>query len=179
MNKRADFLISECYVDTNLVETLLNAGCNHQKGCNQVAKVMQDKFADNFAVGIIDADKRKPGYLSQFNEIASSAHVKLYAHISRKHYIIVISPAIDSFILSCAKNASIDISGYELSPILKEFTTQTKNVMSNKDKRFKQLFKVMENVGEFKLMKSLLSYFTTVKYSATENEIVAIFNEFK
>ena len=73
MNQRADYIIPECYVDTNLVETLVcKAGCNHQKGCNQVAKVMQEKFADRFAVGIIDADKRKPGYLNNFNEIASS-----------------------------------------------------------------------------------------------------------
>ena len=73
MNQRTDYIIPECYVDTNLVETLVcTYGCNHQKGCNQVAKVMQEKFADRFAVGIIDADKRKPGYLKEFNEIASS-----------------------------------------------------------------------------------------------------------
>lgn len=48
MIKRADFIIPECYVDTNLVETLVcPAGCNHQKGCNQVAKVMQEKFANH------------------------------------------------------------------------------------------------------------------------------------
>lgn len=55
MNQRADFIIPECYVDTNLVETLVcPGGCNHQKGCNQVAKVMQDKFANRLAIGIID-----------------------------------------------------------------------------------------------------------------------------
>ena len=68
MNQRADYIIPECYVDANLIETLVcKAGCNHQKGCNQVAKVMQEKFADRFAVGIIDADKRKPSYLNSFN----------------------------------------------------------------------------------------------------------------
>lgn len=45
MNRRSDFIIPECYVDTNLVETLVcKDGCNHQKGCNQVAKIMQEKF---------------------------------------------------------------------------------------------------------------------------------------
>lgn len=48
MNQRTDYIIPECYVDTNLVETLVcTYGCNHQKGCNQVAKVMQEKFADD------------------------------------------------------------------------------------------------------------------------------------
>ena len=43
MNQRADFVIPECYIDTNLVETLsCTGGCNHQKGCNQVAKVMKE-----------------------------------------------------------------------------------------------------------------------------------------
>ncbi len=64
---RSDFIIPECYIDTNLVETLsCRDGCNHQKGCNQVAKIMKEKFADRFAVGIIDADKRTPGYLREF-----------------------------------------------------------------------------------------------------------------
>lgn len=100
MNQRADFIIPECYIDTNLVETLVcTGGCNHQKGCNQVAKVMQEKFADRFAVGIIDADKRRPGYLNEFYEIASSEHIKLFRHPARSHFMILVHPAADGFIL--------------------------------------------------------------------------------
>ena len=48
------FIIPECYIDTNLVETLIiTDGCNHQKGCNTVVKTMQQKFANAFSVGII------------------------------------------------------------------------------------------------------------------------------
>lgn len=54
------FIIPECYIDTNLVETLIiTDGCNHQKGCNTVVKTMQQKFANAFSVGIIDEDKRQ------------------------------------------------------------------------------------------------------------------------
>lgn len=54
------FIIPECYIDTNLVESLITTeGCNHQKGCNTVANTMKNKFKDNFAVGIIDNDKRQ------------------------------------------------------------------------------------------------------------------------
>ena len=123
MNQRADFIIPECYIDTNLVETLVcTGGCNHQKGCNQVAKVMQEKFADRFAVGIIDADKRRPGYLNEFCEIASSKHIKLLRHTVRSHFIILVHPAADGFILSCAEVANINLSDYGLSSKI-PFTT--------------------------------------------------------
>ena len=177
MNRRVDFVIPECYVDTNLVETLVcSGGCNHQKGCNQVTKVMQDKFADCFAVGIIDADKRRPSYLNDFREIASSEHLRLYRHPVRSHFILLEEPAIDGFILSCAKVAQVDLSEYELSTVMKEFTLQTKNVMSNKDVRFKRLFKAIRGVGEMILLESVLSYLIDTTYSADNDVIISYFN---
>ncbi len=178
MNQRADFIIPECYIDTNLVETLVCAGgCNHQKGCNQVAKVMREKFANRFAVGIIDADKRKPGYLNEFSEVAANEHIRLMRHRKLPHFIILVYPAADGFILSCADAADVRMSDYGLSPVLKEFTAQTKDVTSNKDLRFKRLFKSMENIGEIRLMKSLVSYLVNNTYRASDNEISAIFRE--
>ena len=177
MNKRADYIIPECYVDTNLVETLVcTAGCNHQKGCNQVAKIMQEKFGDRFAVGVIDADKRRPGYLDQFSEIAGSDHLKLFRHIERHHYIILVSPAMDGFILSCVEKAGVDMEIYGLSPVLKNFTAETKNVMSNKDIRFKRLFKAIEDTPEMQLMKRLLSYFVRNTYQVKIQDLKDIFN---
>ena len=176
MIQRVDFIIPECYIDTNLIETLVcNGGCNHQKGCNQVAKVMQEKFAERFAVGIIDADKRRPGYLNEFQEIASSEHIKLFRHRSRSHFIILVEPAADGFILSCASAAEINMADYDLSPNLKEFTAQTKNVMSNKDPRFKKLFNSMREVGEIKLLSELISYLATNTFCATNDGIKEIF----
>ena len=54
------YIIPECYVDTNLIETLVPTakGYNHQKGCNNVVKVMKEKLSDKFAVGIVDKDAR-------------------------------------------------------------------------------------------------------------------------
>lgn len=177
MNQRADFIIPECYIDTNLVETLaFPSGCNHQKGCNQVAKIMQGKFADRFAVGIIDADKRKPGYLNEFIEVVSSKHLTIYRHKSKSHFIILVFPAADGFILSCADVAGIDLTAYGLSSILKEFTAQTKNVLSNKDVRFKRLFRDMENIGEMGVMKKLMIYLASATYKSSDAEIKEIFS---
>lgn len=176
MNQRADFIIPECYVDTNLIETLVcKAGCNHQKGCNQVAKVMQEKFADRFAVGIIDADKRRPSYLNAFKEIASSEHIKLFRHSARHHFIILVYPAMDGFILSCAGAGNVNITEYGLSPVLKDFTAQTKNVISNKDPRFKSLFKAMEQVEEIRLLKSLMTYLVEETYGASDDDLRQLF----
>lgn len=178
MNQRTDFVIPECYVDTNLVETLVcTGGCNHQKGCNQVAKVMREKFPDRFAVGMIDADKRRPGYLNEFREIASSKHLKLLRHTDRPHFIILVKPAIDGFILSCAEVVRIKMTDYGLSSVLKEFTAQTKNVMSNKDARFKRLFKAMKDVEEVRLLGTVLTYLVNKTYAVDTDEIISLFKQ--
>ena len=178
MNQRADFIIPECFVDTNLVETLVcNKGCNHQKGCNQVAKIMNEKFADKFAVGIIDADKRRPSYLKEFNELGRSQHLKILRHSIRPHFIILISPAIDKFILDNAQIANINMEDYNLSPALKEFTQQTKNELSNQDPRFRKLFKDLEGFGEIKIFKDLLNYFVSSLYQSSKEDIIKIFNQ--
>ena len=71
-------IIPECYIDTNLIETILNTkgcyteGVNHQKGCNTVVKTMNDpkKLKNEFALGIVDADKRQPSYVEACAVIA-------------------------------------------------------------------------------------------------------------
>lgn len=173
---RADFIIPECYIDTNLVETLVRVdGCNHQKGCNQVAKVMQDRFSDRFAVGVIDADKRRPAYLDEFGEIAASEHITVYGHGKKKHYIVLVRPAMDGFVLACAETAGLNMAEYGLPSVLKEFTRESKNVMTNKDVRFRRLFKAMEATGEMKLMKMLMEYLATRRYDAEDAEIAELF----
>lgn len=169
------YIIPECYVDTNLIESLVNAqGCNHQKGCNQVCKVMKEKFANRFAIGIIDADKRQPSYLTEFNLIGQIGHISVLGHRSRPHFIILISPAIDQFILDSAAELNIDLANFNLPADLHSFTRQTKNVLSNKDKRFRSLFAAIESATEISILKNLLTYFNTSQYSSTPEAIIHI-----
>ena len=59
------YIIPECYVDTSMVETLLETeGVNHQKGCFMVASVMDGKYSDGFAIGVIDFVKKRLERLS-------------------------------------------------------------------------------------------------------------------
>lgn len=176
MNGTPDFIIPECYIDTNIAETLLGIkGCNHQSGCNQVAKVMQEKYRERFAVGIMDADKRRSGYLEEFVKVSSSPHLEIFHHVCRPHFIIMLHPAADGFILASAAEAGIDLAHYGLPSVMKDFKTQTKNVNSQKDPRFKRLFQDMMGEGEFRLLKTVLKYLYISTYKASEGDIAAIF----
>lgn len=50
-------VLPECYVDTNMIEYLLDAGVNHQHSCSKVVGQLNTAFSDRFAIGIIDKDK--------------------------------------------------------------------------------------------------------------------------
>jgi len=88
---------------------------NHQKGCNTVVNTMKGKILkDGFAVGVIDSDKRKPSYVNEFTEIAHTEHLSLLKHTNKAHYLIMVSPAMDKFILDCAEEEMVDLSEYDL-----------------------------------------------------------------
>lgn len=47
--------------------------------------------------------------------------------------------------------------------------------MSNKDVRFKRLFKSMKNVGEMKLLESVLTYLVSNTYHAKDQDMESLF----
>lgn len=178
-------IIPECYIDTNLVETLLNIkgcrteGVNHQKGCNTVVKTMTNsrKLQDDFALGIVDADKRQPSYVAkECTPIAQTAHITLLKHRTNNHYFLRIAPAMDTLILSCAKEAGINMEEYELTYDLKTFTKITKEVESKNDPRFKKLFKQIKGTAEMTALGNVLEYLRGHKYDAEEDELKKLLN---
>lgn len=89
--KRILEVMPECYVDTNLIEYLLNAGVNHQHCCSKVIGQLNTTFAERFAVGIIDKDKVELGYIKECEPIAKTPHLTLLKHKERCQYLITIS----------------------------------------------------------------------------------------
>jgi hypothetical protein len=160
------YIISECYIDTTLLETLVPPadGYNHQKGCNNVANVMKNKFTDSFAVGIMDDDKRKNSYIKEFECYVSNGTLHLYKHCNKHHYIIFISPAIEQFMLNCAKEAMINPEDFKLPPDLNSLRRITKNITSKKDPAFKKLFEAIKDTGDCKRLKAWLEYLKLNKY---------------
>jgi hydrogenase maturation factor HypF (carbamoyltransferase family) len=167
--------IPECFVDTNLIETLVPPvrQYNHQKGCGTVTKVMREKFADRFAVGIIDKDKHAVDYLNEFDEVYNDGSLLLYKHKIKHHYIIQISPAMERFILSNANAIGISLEDYQLPSDLTLLKKESKTVNTKNDRRFKQLFKTLINNGapEIQRLRAWIDYLKEQNYLAYLNTL--------
>lgn len=165
-------------MDTNLVSTLLGGvGVNHQKSCNNVVALMKGRFGDDFAVGIIDNDKRRPNYLDACIKLAKSDHLQLYKHPQKHHYIITVSPAAEVFILDAAESAGVSLGDYDLPSDLKGLLKITKHVVTNKNPKLICLFRDLSLTGEFRLLGKVLNYLFEHEYKSNQDELVAFFNE--
>lgn len=120
MKRKILNVMPECYVDTNLIEYLLDGVVNHQHCCSKVVGQLNNTFADKFAIGIIDKDKVELGYIQACDEIAKTEHLTLLKHKSRHQYLITISPAVDKFVLDSAKEQGVDTEKYNLPSTLKD-----------------------------------------------------------
>ena len=171
-------IIPECYIDTNLIETLVpNKGYNHQKGCGTVTKVMKERFSDSFALAIIDKDKKEVDYLNEFAELFNCNGVLyLYQHKSRPHYIIQICPAIEKFILVSSKSAGVSLSDFNLPDDLDSLKKLSKTITSKNDSRFKNLFKELSksDVEEIRLLKAWIKYLRENKYNVDNSILLNI-----
>lgn len=110
---------------------------------------MKEKFADSFAVGIIDKDKTEVDYLKEFDVVTQSHSLILYRHHNAKthHYIIQINPAMEHFILEGAMSANISLETFGLPQEFEQFKKLSKSVNTKNDYRFKQLFLQMQQAG--------------------------------
>jgi hypothetical protein len=171
-------IIPECYVDTNLIETLVppSKKYNHQKGCGTVAKIMKEKFQDRFALGIIDKDKQIIDYVKEFDTIETKGNLSLLKHKSKPHFFIIVSPAIEKFIMNNALSSGLSLSDFALPNDLDELKKVSKTVNSKNNINFKNLFKklISSHNDEFMTMKSWIEYLKHNpyynKYSQTKSK---------
>lgn len=169
----------ECYVDTNLMNVLLGRMCNHQKGCATVFKTLDEKLSNQFAIAVIDQDKRKPEATKQYVGIGKNDHLIVCKHQERPHYLIMINPAIEMFVLDAANELNVKLSDYGLPEDLDKLRDQTKTISAKADKRFESLFKSIRKASNIKCLEELLQYLLDKKYSATNVEICKILRECK
>lgn len=166
-----NLILPECYMDTNLIETLVppQRGYNHQKGCPAVAKKMKERFSDSFALGIMDNDKRHVSYLQEFSLIASDPVIEIYKHKEKSHYILLIYPAVEGFILEAASDLGIDLSDYNVPGTLEEMKQETKQVDAKNSQKYRKLFKALKPAPEFQKLANIISYLKTETYKAQED----------
>ncbi len=168
-------IIPECYVDTNLVETIVpplkehgRQGYNHQKGCGTVTRVMQENFKGQFALGIIDKDKQIVSYLKQFYIVTKIGSLLLHKHKTEHHYIIQITPGIEQMILNNAVSINLRLENFDLPPDLEALKKQSKQETSKRDTRFKNLFKEMlkNNANDIVKLAGWIKYLRDHNYNS-------------
>lgn len=152
-------IVPECFIDTILAETLLESNrCNHQKGVGAVINTITGVLKDKLAIGIIDNDKKKPKEFNNYIDLQVSPHFSVMRHKeNHHHYLIVIKPAQEAFILSCASEAKVKLSDYNLPEDLEGLKKKTKSVMSKENVDFKRLFKALRKTGEMKQLSEILN----------------------
>jgi hypothetical protein len=171
-------IIPECYIDTNLIETLVppQRGYNHQKGCGTVVKVMKGHFADSFAVGIIDKDKQELDYLNEFEIVFIKASIELYRHKQRNHFIIRIVPAMERFIIHNVKQAGFSLDDFGLPSDFDLFRKVSKTVNSKKDEKFRHLFNSLRkrDLVDFNILSKCLNYLISHPFDADLDALKAL-----
>lgn len=171
-------IIPECYIDTNLVETLVPPlkGYNHQKGCGTVTSVMKTKFRDSFAVGIIDKDKQQVEYLNEFELVHQFENLFLHKHKTKHHYIIQISPAIERFLVNGANVANLSFEDFDLPVDFEKLKKISKSVNSKDDPRFKKLIKgiIKAEAPEFVKLSKWIAYLKDKNYKVQLKEIAIL-----
>lgn len=141
-----DHILPECFLDTNLMETLLptKIGYNHQKCCTSVTKAMQSKkLIDDFAVGILDKDKKPPPYLKEFKLLTAKNTVELYKH-SNKHHYLILHPIIEKWLIAECQQVNLLLENYNLPGDIEQLKKQSKPATSKNDYRFRTLFKELK-----------------------------------
>src|SRR6266516_3503571 len=124
-------LVPECKIDSLVVESLGFSfdDYDHKKGNGNVSRVMQQNLSAKI-IGIIDNDKRKPEYFTQFISLNTNySSVELLQHPQNKnHYIILLKPAADDFIFNLSLSARIEPSQFGLANDKETFRRQCKKV---------------------------------------------------
>lgn len=183
-------IITECYVDTKLVKIIVppakQKGYNHQKGWTNVVKVMKEKLHDEFALGIIDKDKKQPQYLESFSMVYCFEEcLYLYKHLQKHHYIILIAPAIEEWILQTANSVGIDLQGIGLPNTVDELKKITKTSKSENDdpysRQLKKLFTdiIQKDAVNAKVLQLWVSYIRDKNYAVQINELITLTDSFK
>lgn len=164
-------ILPECYVDTNLIQYLMRGNVNHQHCCNKVVGIMEKKFNNRFAIGIIDQDKVKVGYLEGCEEVINTEHLTIWKHKQLPHFLVTVKPAIERFLLDCAKEQKVKPENFGLSHNLKSFIEQTKKITSSTDQNIRNFIIAIKKNAEIHKLGQVLHYLKNTNYSADIHEV--------
>lgn len=171
----------ECNVDTNLVGYLLGGYPKHKSSCNEVVKAVNG--TDQFAIGIIDADKRPATMDEGFSEYklaeevdGSNRHVAMFIHGDRKRWMFTVKPAMDKFILDAAMAEDVDLQAAGYDSTLEGFKRETKRIQAATDPKLRRLFDQIAGYPELQRLRNTLKYLMLKQYDADPKTAQAYFD---
>ncbi len=174
-------IIPECYVDTKLIKVAVppQTKYNHQKGCSNVIKTMQQKFNDDFALGIIDKDKQIQAYVEQFDLIYNVPDtLQLLKHPYCHHYLIFICPAVEKWIIVNANEVELSLTDFGLPHDFNQLKSITKTSKSEYDDPYsnnlQQLFREIKRRESryWKIFSLWINYLKDNPYTADLNILI-------
>lgn len=160
-------IMPECFIDTTLVSSLLDAKVSHKHSCNEVAREMKTgKYKDAFAVGIIDNDKRKIPYIESFEVIGMTDHLTFLRH--NNQYVIKVGKdhsAMETFIMANVEALGMKMEDFGLPSDIDELKSITKDsVSTQKDSRILKLCKTIRQSPEVVKLQNVLVYLAAYRY---------------
>jgi len=162
----------ECYVDTNLIGYIIGGHPKHKSTCNEVVKAVNN--TDEFAVGIIDADKRQATLDSGFEEYVQGEridgrdrHLSMYIHTDGKRFMFTVKPAMDKFIMHAASAEGINLEEYGFPSDFDEFRKSTKRIQAGNDPKLRNLFAAIAGYPELERLRNTLKYLVQKQYQAS------------
>ena len=167
----------ECYIDSTLVKSLLDAEVNHKHSCTEVSREMEKgHYKDAFAVGIIDNDKRKLSYIeNDFIKIGQTDNLTFLKHKDKQHYVIKVGKehkAMETFIKASVEAIGMKMEDFNLPSDLDDLIEQTKDsITTQKDPRILKLCKTMRLSPEVAKLQDVLAYLATNKYNVDIDEL--------
>ena len=169
----------ECFIDSTLVGSLLDASINHKHSCTEVAKEMErGKYKDAFAIGIIDNDKRKISYIESFEVIGRTDNLTFLKHKEKHHYVIKVGKegkAMETFIKASVETIGMKMEDFDLPSDIADLIKQTKDsITTQKDPRILYLCKMIRQSPEVALLQDVLDYLATNRYKVNVETVKKI-----
>ena len=131
------------------------------------------KLKDDFALGIVDKDKRPLSRTAEFALLTEKQGLKLYKH-QQKHHYLIFHPPIEQWILNEAHHVGIALSDdrYRL-PITLKGLIDEKNEFSKHDPRFTCLFRDLktQNAIGINLLAKWVEYLKANPYNADKTTL--------
>ena len=171
----------ECNVDTNLVGYILGGFVKHKSTCNEVAKAVNK--SNEFAVGIIDADKRMAtldcGFVKYENGYEAdgvNVHITMFIHTDGKRFMFTVKPAMDKFLLNAARELGLDLREAGYPSTLEGFKKETKRIQAAVDPKLRNLFAMIRDNEEMQRFRNTLKYLVNKQYDVDIEVVKSFFD---